>query len=157
MHLLYDGSDGQTNKSGDGFFQLAGYGKEKWEKAEIYDVPRFNIGNAGATPTKALTYGTNCIWNDSPLESPFDSGNTNVVPEYTLGPKITDGPIPACPPPSALGANLYVFGWAKYRDRLETGDEAEHETQFCWWLKPAEKAGPCKHHNCTDEECRAQK
>jgi hypothetical protein len=135
------------------YFQPTGYADK------LRTVPQFQIGNAGSTPTKGLSYATDCRWSKDKIEDPFEQGIPGLklrqVSQYTLGPKVKDGPISACLPPDKATQKLeyvYFYGWARYSDDLQTGKKAEHETQFCWQLRPIE--GPCSHHNCVDEECK---
>jgi hypothetical protein len=138
------------------------------------------IENSGVTPTRGMT-GHADIWtghDKMPDDFTFpDTGNS--PPQLlVLGPKgkTALGPIGVTPDiiealesvPKGGSWHLYFYGWAKYRDIFE--GTPEHVTKFCYELTsisgdPWMPKKPdlysyfiaCPRHNCTDEECKAEK
>jgi hypothetical protein len=136
--------------------------------------------NSGVTPTRRMIAHADQWNNHDRLPDDFTYPDTgNLAPQLIpLGPKGKTGLGPISITPDVIEAlesvptggswHLYFYGWAKYRDVFP--GTPEHITKFCYEMTqvsgnpyfPKKEEmysyfSACPHHNCTDEECKAEK
>jgi len=142
--------------------------------------------NSGTTPTKDLTshFSNQIFQKDIPENFNFpdlwSDGAAKVNRRFVLSPKgevagqetfFLSNADTALDSRAILpaGSNLYLWGWAKYRDVFES--TPRHITEYCYRVVtipqlPNKNALPgisgvefdqCARHNCQDEECEDYK
>jgi hypothetical protein len=137
------------------------------------------VENSGTTPTRGMTAHVERYESKGKMPDDFAFPDTPGVPSQliVLGPKANTRMSPVGVRPESIealesiprGWHVYFYGWAKYHDVFAR--TPEHITKFCYELAQingspyAPKAGEkpytyyetCPRHNCTDEECKAEK
>jgi hypothetical protein len=131
---------------------------------------RVLVGNSGGSTTRHLVVRTACVDAEATFGDHFDQARLASAQPYRapLGPKqvrtplVCDFSLEKMTGIVAGMRSIYVFGEASYSDTVNPA--IPHKVEFCTrlhdfafgqsWVAGSEA---CERHNCTDDECNAER